>query len=70
MIMVYKYTHIHLSLSTCTLAVFFSLCVCVWFVCRTNDDDFLPVDLAAMLDHQTIVRMLLEKGAKDSAKCM
>ena len=36
---------------------------------RTNEDDFLPVDLAAMLNHESIVRMLLEKGAKDSAKC-
>lgn len=37
---------------------------------HTNEDNFLAVDLAAMLDHQSIVRMLLEKGGKDSSKCM
>ena len=36
---------------------------------RTNEDDFLPVDLAAMLNYQSVVRLLLERGGKDSAKC-
>ena len=37
---------------------------------RTNEDDFTPVDLAVMLNHTTIAKMLLAKGAKDSTKCM
>ena len=35
----------------------------------TNEDDFTAVDLASMLNQTAIVRMLLSRGAKDSAKC-
>ena len=45
------------------------VCYIITITHRTNEDDFLPVDLAAMLNHQAIVRLLLEKGGKDSAKC-
>ncbi len=40
------------------------------FIChRFNDDDLLPLDVAAMLNQSEIAKLLMEKGAKDSAKC-
>ncbi|XP_064406815.1 ankyrin repeat and fibronectin type-III domain-containing protein 1-like isoform X2 [Halichondria panicea] len=33
-----------------------------------NDDDLLPLDVAAMLNQSEIAKLLMEKGAKDSAK--
>ena len=52
------HTHVHTHTHTCTHPL------------RTNEDDFTPVDLAVMLNHTQIAKMLLAKGAKDSTKCM
>ena len=37
--------------------------------CSVNDDGIMPVDLAAMLGHTEVVKLLQSKGAKDSPKC-
>ena len=37
--------------------------------CRASEDDFTLVDLAAMLGHHDIAKLLLSKGARDSTRC-
>lgn len=36
---------------------------------RTSEDDFTLVDLAAMLGHHDITKLLLSRGARDSTRC-
>ena len=45
---------------------FFSPVLCV---CRTNSDDLMGLDIAVVLGHFSIAKMLLARGAKDSARC-
>lgn len=38
-------------------------------MCSTNEDDFNVVDVAAMLGHHDITKLLLSRGARDSTRC-
>lgn len=62
------------------VCVYTCVFVCMWVVCvmlnsnpaitcSVNDDGIMPVDLAVMLGHTEIVKLLQSKGAKDSPKC-